>query len=82
MRVTALIDQHAVDGGAQVGTVVKIKAAKVKLVGLALTTVLADDQARHGLKDFARPVHGTRLKLLLGYHTFVCSPRLAQNAVA
>ena len=66
MPVGALVDQHAVDGGAQVGAVVEVEAAQVELVGLALATVLADDQARRGFEQLAGSVDGARVELFLG----------------
>ena len=82
VRVAALVDQHAVDGGAQVGAMVQVEAAQVELVGLALAAVLADDQARHRFQQLARPVHGARFQLLLRHHAFVGGGRFAQHAVA
>ena len=63
--MAALVDQHAVDGGAQVGAMVEVETAQVKLVGLALTAVLADHQAGRGFQQFARSVGRARFKLLL-----------------
>ena len=45
MAMAALIDNHAVDGGAQIRTMVEVEASQIELVRLALAAVLADDQA-------------------------------------
>ena len=82
MGVAALVDQHAINRGAQIGAVVQVEAAQVKLVRLALATVLAHHQARHRLQHFTRAVHGTRFKLLLGDDARVGSLGLAQDTVA
>jgi hypothetical protein len=63
--VAALIDQHAVNGGAQISAVVQVKAAQVKLVRLAFAAVLADDQAGHRFQHFTRAVNRADVKLLL-----------------
>jgi hypothetical protein len=45
--------RHAQDGRRKIGAVVEIEAAQVVLVRLALATVLADDEARHGLEQLS-----------------------------
>ena len=65
MRVAALVDGHFVDGGAQVGAVIEVETAQVKLVGLAFAAMLADDQSRHRFEQFAGTVVGARFQLLL-----------------
>ena len=82
MRMAALVDQHSVNRGAQVGAVVQIESAQVELVGFAFAAVLADDQAGNGFQQFTRPVNSAGFQLLLRYDAFVCCPRLTQQAVA
>jgi hypothetical protein len=65
MRMGALVDQHAVHRGPEVGAVVEVEAAQVELVGLAFAAMLADDQAGNGFEHFAGPVHRACLELLL-----------------
>ena len=47
------VDRHALDPGLEVGAVVEIEAADEILVGLAVTRVLGDDHAGHGLEQLA-----------------------------
>ena len=65
VAVAALVDGHLVDGGAQVRAVIEVEAAQVELVGLAFAAMLADDQPRHGFEQFAGPVAGACVELLL-----------------
>ncbi len=51
----------------EVGAVVEVEAAQVELVGLAFAAVLTDDQPRGCFEQFARPVDGARIELLLGH---------------
>ena len=50
---------------------IKVETAQVKLIGFALATVLAHDQARHRLENLARPIHGARLQLRAGHQPLV-----------
>ncbi|MNN52301.1 hypothetical protein D3C81_1669900 [compost metagenome] len=63
--MAALVDGHLVDRGAQVRAMIEVEAAQVELVGLSLAAMLADDQSRHGFEQFAGPVAGARIELLL-----------------
>jgi hypothetical protein len=54
--MAALVDEHSVDGGAEIGAMIEVKAAQIILVGLALAAVLTDDQARGCLEQLARPI--------------------------
>ena len=65
VAMAALVDGHFVNGRAQVRAVIEVEAAQVELVGLALAAMLADDQPRHGFEQFAGPVAGARVELLL-----------------
>jgi len=47
---------------------IDVEAADVVLVGLALTAVLADDDARHRLVDLARAKDRPLLDLLGGHY--------------
>ena len=67
-----LIDQHAVNGGAQISAMIEIESAQIKLVGLALAAVLTDDEPGHRFEQFARAIHGARFKLLLGDGADAC----------
>ena len=82
MGVAALVDQHAVDRGAQVGAMVQVKAAQVKLVRLALTAVLTHHQTGHRFQQLAGPVDSARVQLTLRHNAFVGRARIAQQAVA
>ena len=63
--MAALVDRHVVDRGAQVGAVIEVETAQIELVSLAFAAMLADDQAGRRLKQFAGPVNGAHLQLLL-----------------
>ena len=65
VRMRALIDQHAVDRRAQVGAMIEIEPAQVKLIGLAFAAMLADDQSGRRLEQFAGAIHRPGLQLLL-----------------
>ena len=65
MRMAALVHQHAVHGGAQVGAVVQVEATQVELVRLAFAAVLADHEAGRGFEQFAGAVDGARFELFL-----------------
>jgi hypothetical protein len=56
VAMAALVDEHSVDGGAEIGAMIEVKAAQIILVGLALAAVLTDDQARGCLEQLARPI--------------------------
>jgi hypothetical protein len=49
--------------------VIEVEAAQVVLIGLALTTVLADDDPRHRLEHLTCPHHGTGRELTRGDRT-------------
>ena len=61
MRMRALVHDHAVDRGAQIGAVIEIESAQIKLVRFALAAVLADDEAGHRFQQLTGAVHRARL---------------------
>ena len=60
VRVGSLVDDHAVDRGAQIGAVIEIESAQIKLVCFAFAAVLTHDEPRYGLQQFAGAIHGAR----------------------
>ena len=81
MSMAALIDGHAIERQAEIDTMIEIDAAQKILIGLAFTTVLADDQSRHNLENLTRASNHTRVDLRLSDRTFICSIRRTQQAV-
>ena len=67
------IDRHTRNGRREVRAVVQIEAAKVVLVRFALTTVLADDHARHRFEHLARTHHRARADLYRRHRALACS---------
>ena len=72
MCMAALVDEHAVDRGAQVGTVIEIEATQIKLIRFALAAVLAHDQSGRGFQQLAGTIDGSRLQLFLRDHAGIC----------
>ena len=82
VTVAALVDEHAVDRGAQVRTVIEVEATQVKLVGLALAAMLADDKPGGDFKQLTGAVHGSGRQLLARNHARVRTVRDAELAQA
>ena len=81
MRVTALIDWHAIQCQAEIDTMIEIDAAQKILIGLALTTVLANDQPRYNLENFTRTRYDPSIDLCLSDGAFISRIGSTQQTV-
>ena len=81
MRMTALIDGHAVQRQSKVNTVIQINATQKILISFTFTTVLTDDQSWHNFKDLTRTSHHARIDLRLSDSPFIRSIGRTQQTV-
>ena len=81
VRVRGHVDRHAVERGGEVGAVVEVEAAQVKLVRFPATGMLRDDDAGDGLDDLADALKRTPRELLRADHAFIRGSGRADQAV-